>query len=96
MKETHHDLTVSTATTLNNQINPLGLCAPINKNTKYVSGSRVIHISFTLPKKSQHVLIFISEGILDQISIALHFIILAPDFDVLLADCSSFFQVYHH
>jgi len=35
-------LTASIATTLTNQINPLGLCTPINKNAKHVSSIRAI------------------------------------------------------
>jgi len=51
-----------------------------NKNTKYVTSSRVIHISYILPEKSaKHVLFFIAEAILDWIAIALFFIILAPE-----------------
>ena len=34
-----------------------------------------------LPESAKHVLCFVSEGILDQISIALCFIILAPEFE---------------
>jgi len=58
-----HDLRVFTVAALNNYIEPHGLCAPINKNTRYVSRIREMHISHTLPiKSSKHVLFFISEG----------------------------------
>jgi len=49
-------------------------------------------ISYTPPKKSaKHVLFFVSKGILDQISIALCFIILAPEFERVFvkANCRS-------
>jgi len=51
------------------------------KNTKYVSSSRIIHIFIPLKKVPNTVYFFISEGIFDQISIALNFIILAPKFE---------------
>jgi len=58
-----HDLRVFTVAALNNYIQPHGSCTPINKNTRYVSRIREIHISYTLPIKSaKHVLFFISEG----------------------------------
>jgi len=41
----------------------------------------IILISYTPPKEYQHVLFFISKGILDQISIVLCLIILAPEFE---------------
>jgi len=36
MTEIFHDVRVSTVTSLNNLIQALGLCTPVNKNTKYV------------------------------------------------------------
>ena len=77
-------MTVSTVATLRNYIKPLGLYTPINKNTEYISIIRVIHNSYFLyssEKSAKHVLFFTSKGILDQISIALCFIILAPEFE---------------
>jgi len=52
-----------------------------NKRTQNVSSSRVIHIFIPLKKVPNTVYFFISEGIFDQISIALNFIILAPKFE---------------
>ena len=59
-----------------------------NKNTKYVSSSRVIHISYTLRQKVPNTLYFV-EGIFDEISIGLYFIILVPEFERVLgkANC---------
>jgi len=55
----------------------------IEKNAKFVSSSRVIHISYVLREKVPNTLLFfISNGNLDQISIALHFIILALEFEL--------------
>ena len=58
--------------------------APINKNTEYISIIRVIHNSYFLyssKKSAKLVSFFISKGIPDQISVALCFIILAPEFE---------------
>jgi len=38
---------------------PLGLCTPINKTTKYVSISRVVHISYTPAKKVPNTFYFL-------------------------------------
>jgi len=44
-------------------------------NTKYVSVSRVIHISYIpLEKSAKNILFLISKGILDQISTTLYFV----------------------
>jgi len=51
------------------------------KNIKYVSSSQVIHIFYNLLKSAKHVFFFISKGIFNQISIALYFIMLAPEFE---------------
>ena len=48
------------------------------KNKKYVSSSRVIHTFYILMKKLPNT--FYSKEIFDQISIALYFIMLAPEF----------------
>jgi len=53
-----------------------------NKNAKYVSSSRVIHISYTLQHKVPKTLYFLFlKELLTQISIALYFIILAPELE---------------
>jgi len=52
------------------------------KNTNNASGSWVIHVFlYSSEKSAKHCLFFISKGIFDQISTALSFIILAPDFE---------------
>ena len=55
----------------------------MNKITEYISIIGVIHISYFLysEKSAKHVLFFNSKGILDQISIVLCLIILAPEFE---------------
>jgi len=73
---------------------PLGLCTPINWNTGWISIIRVKHIFcflYSSEKSVIHVWVFISKGILDQLSNVPCFIILAPEFELgfCQANCRS-------